>query len=165
MGLEKKDIEIIQEIFERTIKGSEERLREGIESSTETLRGELAPMEERLLIETAAAEGRMRQQIEELAGMTMREFNRMAKRISELSDRLQLVERRIAQLETRFGMMEDDLRLYREQASHIGSELETFRRHYDAERQDDSQSNKKLEKTFQEIRQRVEKLEAAVFSR
>jgi len=165
MGLEKKDIEIIQEIVEKTIKGSEERLREGIVSSAETIRIEMGSMEERLLIETAAAEGRMRQQIEELGGMTMREFNRVAQRISELSDRLQLVERRIAQLETRFGMMEDDLRLYREKASLVASELVTFRSHYETERRDDHRSNEKLEEQLQEIRYQVEKLEAAVFSR
>jgi len=87
------------------------------------------------------------------------------KRISELSDRLQLVERRVAQLETRFGMMEEDLRLYREKASQLASELEAFRRHYETAQRDDHLTNEKLTKELQEIRSRVEKLEAAVFSK
>lgn len=88
MSLDKKDGEIIQEIIEKVVRSSEDRLR-----------SEMGSMEERLLVEIAASEGRMRREIENLAGMTHREFEQMGKRISEVSDRLQLVERRIAQLE------------------------------------------------------------------
>lgn len=165
MSLEKKDVEIIQEIVEKVVKSTEERLQEGMISMEERLRGEMSLMEEHLRIEIAASEERMHQQNEEFAAMTMREFDRMGKRISELSDRLQLVERRIAQLETRFGMMEEDLRLYREKASQVASELDAFRRHHEAEKRDDHRSNEKLEKAFQEIHQRIEKLEAVVFSK
>ena len=124
ISLEKRDIETIKEIVEKTFKVTEEKMI----SMEERLDSKMTSMEERLRVTIAASEERMRQQIEELAHMASHEFVRMGKRIMELSNRLQLVERRIAQLETRFGMMEEDLQLYREKSSQVASELEAFRR-------------------------------------
>jgi len=61
-------------------------------------------------------------------------------------------------------MIEEDLRLYREKASHVASELEAFRRHYETAKIEDHKGNEKLKKELENIRFRIEKLESAVFS-